>query len=188
MIKEWFVAAIWACKNTTRCWTGVCFPVNVSQQSLWHKECQRWTPSHNRFPVQAPVMELCIASRSAREPLSLRLTGGQAGKQPSSQSNGDSTSISLADQLVSRSGKSVTAGGGLAHAARRNAQEDVRQSRSLLARSSCLSVNTAFWIWICYDSRWWQQRACLCTSHMLLFRVLLNRQHVVAVRIHGRVL
>lgn len=54
---------------------------------------------------------------------------------------------------------------------RRTLEPRPTQSQS---QSSCLTVHTALWIWICFDSWWWQQYACQSTFQTLLFRVLLT--------------
>lgn len=165
--KQGLFLAEQACKNITWCWTGVCFP--VFHNSLWHEECQRWTPSHNRFPVQAPMMELCItASSPAGLPVgcSTYILLADSKRQAGKQSASDSTCIKPVEQLVSHTGKSVRARGGLAHAAQHSViqmQHTIPQAFTVTALSSCSTVHTALWIWICYESRWWQHSACLCT-------------------------
>ena len=63
---------------------------------LWHKECQRWTPSHNRFPAQAPVMALCVTASSPAGPAKW---AKQAVNQPASDSTRNQTRRSVSQLL-----------------------------------------------------------------------------------------
>lgn len=155
IIKEWFVSAIWACKNITRRWTGVCFPVSVSQQ---------WVCDTRAVKGEYPPTTGFLF-----RPLWWNSFGSPAGDWQENRHHWKRASQPVSqwlnlktDQLVSHSDKSVTAGGGLAFTARRDVKEDSRApAYAVTAHYSCLTVHTAFGIWICYPDSRWRQQECL---------------------------
>ncbi len=139
MRKEWFVLALrkynpllnWGVFSseyfTTESVTQGLSKVNTLPQ-----------PVSCSGPCDGTLSHSQPTSRPASEPLSLHQTGRQrdrqgnrhTGSKPVNQPASDSTSINPVDQLVSRSGKSVTARGDLALTEQHtcNANEDVHWS------------------------------------------------------------
>lgn len=117
-------SAIRACKNITSCWTGVCFPAKrFTTRGCHTRSVKGEYPPTTGFLLR-PLWWLSV-SQPAHQPA---LPSGQ-NRQSTSQSV-TQPEIKPVDQLVSRSGESVTARGGLAHTARSvMKKEDVHHSQ-----------------------------------------------------------